>query len=138
MPVVCPQCGGRNVRYSSLRGASEKLASLAGVRPLRCRDCRKRFTGRVWSVSALRYARCPRCLRTDLACWSTSHYSVPFGRGVLLFFGARPYRCEYCRHNFVSFRRRKHKFTSRLHRTPKDVKQAAPAASRREAEEAGE
>jgi DNA-directed RNA polymerase subunit RPC12/RpoP len=122
MHVVCPQCGGRNIRFSSLRGAAEKLASLAGVRPLRCRDCRKRFTGRVWSLSALRYAHCPKCLRADLTSWSTSHYYVPFGRGVLLFLGAHPYRCDYCRHNFVSFRHRKHRHTSRRHGTPEDVK----------------
>jgi DNA-directed RNA polymerase subunit RPC12/RpoP len=129
MHVVCPQCGGRNIRYSSLRGASEKLGSLAGVRPLRCRDCRKRFTGRVWSLSALRYAHCPKCLRTDLTSWSASHYSVPFGRSVLLFFGARPYRCDYCRHNFVSFRHRKHSLASRRHETPGDDRQTTSAGS---------
>ena len=136
MPVVCPQCGSHNIRYSNLRGAAEKLASLAGVRPLRCRDCRRRFTGRVWSLSALRYAHCPKCLRTDLTSWSASHYYVPFGRGVLLFFGARPYRCDYCRHNFVSFRRRKHRSPSQRQRTPEDVKQTTPAGSRSGAEEA--
>jgi DNA-directed RNA polymerase subunit RPC12/RpoP len=138
MHVVCPQCGSRNVRYSSLRGAAEKLASMAGVRPLRCRDCRNRFTGRIWSLSALRYVHCPKCLRTDLTSWSPNHYHVPFGRGVLLFLGARPYRCEYCRHNFVSFRRRRHRSASQRHRTPGDVERSASAGSRSVAKEAGQ
>ena len=138
MTVVCPQCGSRNIRYSGLRGASEKLASLAGVRPLRCRDCRNRFTSRIWSLSALRYAHCPKCLRADLTTWSTSHYSVPFGRGVLLFFGAHPYRCEYCRHNFVSFRRRKHGSSSRRHRSPGEAEQITTAGSSDVAKEAGQ
>lgn len=137
MTALCPHCGSRNIRYSSLRGASEKIASLAGIRPLRCRDCRKRFAGRIWSLSTLRYVHCPKCLRTDLTSWSPSHYYVPFGRGVLLFFGAHPYRCEYCRHNFVSFRRRKHGRVSRRHSTPEN-RQTAPLGSGSEAQEAGE
>jgi len=129
MTVACPHCGSRNIRYSNLRGASEKAASLMGIRPLRCRDCRERFTGRIWSLSELPYARCPKCLRTDLAWWSPSHYYVPFGRGLLLFFGAHPYRCEYCRHNFVSFRRRKHKFVSQRRRTAAEAEEPASADS---------
>jgi DNA-directed RNA polymerase subunit RPC12/RpoP len=138
MTVVCPQCGSRNIRYSSLRGVLEKMASLAGIRPLRCRDCRKRFTGRVWSLSALRYAHCPKCLRTDLTSWSPSHYFVPFRRGVLLFLGAHPYRCEYCRHNFVSFKPRKHRSALRRHRTPGDVHQTTSVGSQSKAKEAGQ
>lgn len=112
MTVACPHCGSSNIRYASLRGASERLASLVGIRPLRCRDCRERFTGRTWSPSELRYVRCPKCFRTDLTSWSPSRYYVPFGQGVLMFLGARPYRCDYCRHNFVSFRRRRHRYVA--------------------------
>ena len=49
----------------------------------------------------------------DLTTWSRNHYRVSFGRGLLLFFGAHPYRCERCRCNFVSFRKRKRKRVSR-------------------------
>jgi hypothetical protein len=46
----------------------------------------------------------------DLSRWSRNDYRVPFFRGLLLSLGASPYRCEYCRVNFVSFRRRKEKY----------------------------
>ncbi len=108
MKLACPKCGSANVRYAHMWTAAERLFSLVGVRPLRCRECKTRFSRRLWKFSDLPYARCPKCLNFRLTYWSTAHYHVPFGRGVLLFFGARPYRCEPCRHNFVSFRRRKH------------------------------
>ena len=44
-----------------------------------------------------------------LSTWSPSQYHVPAGRTLLMFFGANPYRCERCRHNFVSFRLRKYR-----------------------------
>jgi len=46
----------------------------------------------------------------DLSRWSRNDYRVTFFRGLLLSLGANPYRCEYCRTNFVSFRRRKEKY----------------------------
>lgn len=113
MVPKCPSCGSRNLRYAHLRSPSEKIAKLAGVRPLRCRDCRHRFVHRSWSLSNLSQARCPTCMGADLTTWSRNHYRVSFGRGLLLFFGAHPYRCERCRCNFVSFRKRKRKRVSR-------------------------
>jgi hypothetical protein len=108
--MKCPKCGGRNVRYSYLHTPAERLRSLAGIRPLRCRDCRERFEERIWRASELPYARCPRCWNMKLSTWSPAQYHVPFGRSFLLFFGANPYRCEPCRHNFVSFRPRKYRY----------------------------
>ncbi len=46
----------------------------------------------------------------DLSRWSRSDYRVSFFKGLALHLGANPYRCEYCRCNFVSFRRRKEKY----------------------------
>ena len=115
MTPECPSCGSRNLRYAHMRSPSEKIARLAGVQPLRCRDCRHRFVYRTWKLSDLPHARCPKCLGADLTSWSPSHYHVTFGRGVLLFFGAHPYRCERCRCNFVSFRGRKHRRVPRHH-----------------------
>jgi predicted Zn-ribbon and HTH transcriptional regulator len=110
MTLVCPNCGSRNIRYSHLRTPRERLASLIGIRPLRCRECRQRFEAKVWDPADLPYARCPKCLNMRLSTWSPSHYHVTAGRGLLLFFGANPYRCEMCRYNFVSFRPRKYRY----------------------------
>jgi hypothetical protein len=81
------------------------------VRPLRCRDCRTRFTDRTWRLTSIRYARCPRCWRMDLSTWSEEDYYTPFLRRVALRLGGKPWRCEYCRCNFVSFRARRERFT---------------------------
>lgn len=111
--IACPQCGSRDVRHSHLRSASERLGSLIGVHPIRCRVCRKRFILRTWSLSDLRYAKCPKCMRMDLSVWSERHYRVSAYKSILLSLGANPYRCESCRHNFLSFRRRKERFRHR-------------------------
>lgn len=110
MTTACPNCGSYNICHSHLRTPAERLGSLFGMRRFRCRECRARFAGRAWDLSDLRYVRCPKCLRPDLSLWSESHYRVSASKGLLLFLGARPYRCEYCRHNFVSFRRRKERY----------------------------
>ena len=118
----CPACGSRNLRYAHLRSPSEKIARLAGVRPLRCRDCRQRFVHRTWSLSNLSQARCPTCMGAELTSWSPSHYHVSLGRSLLLFFGAHPYRCERCRCNFVSFlRKRKRMRVSRRRHDPEST-----------------
>ena len=111
MVLNCPTCGSRNLRYAQLRTPSERLASLVGIRPLRCRDCRERFTLKTWKLSDLSYARCPNCLGMRLTTWSPSQYRVPLGRGFLLFFGWSPLRCEPCRNNFVSIRPRKYRYS---------------------------
>ncbi len=58
----------------------------------------------------MRFARCPRCWRLDLSRWSLEDYHVSFFSSLLLNLGANPYRCEYCRVNFVSFRKRKERY----------------------------
>jgi DNA-directed RNA polymerase subunit RPC12/RpoP len=109
MKLVCPECGSANLRFAHMRTVAERLCSLGGIRPLRCRECKTRFSARVWTFSDLSYARCPKCRNMRLGYWSPAHYHVPFARGLLLLLGARPLRCEACRHNFVSFRRRKYR-----------------------------
>ena len=125
MEIRCPKCNSRDIRYSHLSTPKERFASLLGIHPLRCRDCRERFVARLWDPSDLPYARCPRCLNMTLSTWSPSHYHVPAGRGIKLFFGASPYRCESCRCNFVSFRARKYRFK----RARKPASQEAPAGA---------
>lgn len=111
MPLACPYCGSRHLRYAHRQNLSERLWSWVGVRPLRCRDCRKRFVERTWRLSSLRYARCPNCWRMDLNTWSVEDHHATGTQLLMLRLGARPYRCEYCRINFVSFRRRLEKFS---------------------------
>jgi len=64
------------------------------------------------------YARCPRCLRQDLSTWDLHYYRASFGMRVWMLLGAKRWRCEACRCNFVSLRPRREKY----------VRPAAPAA----------
>lgn len=62
----------------------------------------------------------------DLSRWAEDDYYVPLFRRILLRIGAHPYRCEYCRVNFVSFRRRRDRYRRR--RSPAEpAQEIAPA-----------
>ena len=112
MSTECPHCGSRYLRPARTRSLSERLAKLRFVSPLRCLDCKKRFVGRTFILRDLFYARCPTCLRMDLNCWTGKTFTdPPFWVAVKVAFGAHKWRCEYCRFNFASFRRRKEVFT---------------------------
>jgi hypothetical protein len=47
----------------------------------------------------------------DLNGWTGKTYQPAFFMGLRITFGAKRWRCEYCRLNFASFRRRKEIFT---------------------------
>jgi hypothetical protein len=79
--------------------------------PLRCRDCKTRFVAKTMVWSDLHFAKCPKCMRMDLNAWTGKSYEPPFWAAVAIFFGARRWRCEYCRLNFASFRARKEIFS---------------------------
>jgi hypothetical protein len=121
MPISCPVCQSRNLRYARLRSFAERLWSFFGIRPLRCRDCHDRFMERTWRLRTMKYARCPRCWRMDLSRWSPEDYKVTAGTSLLLALGGSPYRCEYCRVNFVSFRKRKQRYRSRRERQDQSI-----------------
>ena len=118
MPVQCPKCGSRNLRFSRSRVLSEKLKKLLGIHALRCRDCHTRFVDRTWRLSDVAFARCPKCWRMDLSHWSKKDFHAPGYMSLALRLGAHPYRCEYCRYNFVSFRQRKERFSFHRGLTP--------------------
>lgn len=131
---TCPACGTCDVRSARSHGFSEHLLEFAGIYPLRCKRCETRFRARVWSVSQVVYARCPRCFRTELSTWSEQYYNPTFGTKLKLRIGATPYRCEFCRCNFASFRACKERFSWRKYRrthggqnTPADQNPATPA-----------
>jgi DNA-directed RNA polymerase subunit RPC12/RpoP len=111
MPIQCPKCGSRFLRDSKPRDAAEKRLGWQLMSPLRCLDCKTRFVGKTFSLGDMRYAHCPRCDRMDLNQWTGKNYFPPFFTGLLVSFGANRWRCEYCRVNFASFRKRKEIFT---------------------------
>src|SRR6266567_23664 len=110
---ACPSCGSRNIRSARIRGAIEFAKRIFGVFPFRCRDCDLRFESFILDVRSWKYARCPKCLRTELSTWSEHYYNPPPATRTLLRLGATPYRCEFCRCNFASFRACKEKFSWR-------------------------
>ena len=135
MSLSCPKCGSRDLRFSRTRGTLERLKKIVGIRPFRCRDCHTRFIARWWSLSDLAYARCPKCWRMDLSRWDEKHFHPPRYMRLAVKAGANPYRCEYCRFNFVSFRRRKERFS--FHRWSKIREQAGQPEQPVPAETAG-
>ena len=126
---TCPSCGGHNLRTSKMRGLVERLRSLVGYCPFRCRQCGTRFHTLLWDFGSWKYARCPSCLGTELSHWSEHYYNAPLSVRLLVGLGATRYRCEVCRHNFASFRLRKERFSWKKRR------EAAQAA--RESRESG-
>jgi DNA-directed RNA polymerase subunit RPC12/RpoP len=112
----CPDCGSRDLKISTRKGIGEYVRGLFGYYPVRCANCKSRFEVSIFSKRLMRYAHCPRCLRTDLSRWNLEHYIVPFGTRFKLNLGAQPFRCETCRCNFASFRPRRERFSWRKHR----------------------
>ncbi len=113
MSVNCPQCGSRNLDFTRSAEGGPRFAKLRGYTALRCKDCKERFHGRTFSTDDLRYAHCPKCFRMDLNLWSVKHFEPTKSQKLWMRMGARRYRCEYCRVNIVSVRKRKEIFTFR-------------------------
>ncbi len=105
----CGRCGSVNIRRARLQGFWEGLQTILGRYPFRCRDCQYRFRVGILQFSQLFYAKCPRCLRTDLDTWSRKHYNPGLLANFFITFGAHQYRCTICRYNFVSFLPRRHR-----------------------------
>lgn len=110
-PVVCPVCDSHTVKAARPRGFRERLLTLFGYQAAHCLACHHYFlalpTGGWGNVT---YARCPRCLRMDLSTWDPKYYRTSRWSALKLWFGASRWRCEPCRHNFVSFRPRREKY----------------------------
>ena len=119
----CPDCGANTARLSRFRGLSERLRGLFGAYPVRCQKCGRRFETAIWLARSIHYARCPKCYRMELSTWSEQYYNSPGWIILQLRLGATPYRCEFCRCNFASFRPFKERFSWRNRRT------ATPAAT---------
>jgi hypothetical protein len=112
MSTACPKCGSRYLRPSRTRNFSEQIGLLRLETPLRCLHCKERFFAPTIVWSDLFFAKCPVCRRMDLNGWTGKTYThPPFWVALKVSLGARKWRCEYCRLNFASFRKRKEVFT---------------------------
>jgi predicted Zn-ribbon and HTH transcriptional regulator len=111
MTVSCPDCGSRYLRASRCRSVRERMRTLLGISPLRCADCGTRFVARTWDLSVITHSRCPKCLRMDLNVWTDQQYWPGPLTKLKIKLGAHPWRCEYCRYNFASFRPRLERFS---------------------------
>ena len=109
--MACPNCGSRHLRPSRYRDDEDRANPLSSVTPLRCRDCRTRFFSRTVFVEDIFYARCPKCMRMDLNGWTGKTFQPVGWTAIWVALGAHRWRCEYCRFNFASFRKRKEIFT---------------------------
>lgn len=108
------------MRTSRSRSLSGKFLNLLGIAAFRCQNCDHRFRASIWRIRQAFYAKCDRCHRMDLSKWNTDHYNPPLGTRIAVACGAKAVRCEYCRHNFWSFRRVKVVFSllKRYERSP--------------------
>jgi DNA-directed RNA polymerase subunit RPC12/RpoP len=113
MPAQCPHCGSRVLNFSHIKNRKEALLIFRAMRPMRCRDCKTRFVGPIFTLAEHWYAHCPKCYRLDLNYWGKEHWSAGWWINLRIALGAKRYRCEYCRINFASNRPRKEKFTFR-------------------------
>jgi DNA-directed RNA polymerase subunit RPC12/RpoP len=120
MLIMCSRCGSESVRTSRSRSLSCKVLNLLGIAPFRCQDCDHRFRASIWRIRQMFYAKCPRCHRLDLSKWNVDHYNPPMATRIAVALRAKTVRCEYCRHNFWSFRRVKVVFSlhKRYERSP--------------------
>lgn len=79
---------------------------LRGIHSLRCDHCGHQFDGSSLRWRYVWYAKCPSCAGLELTDWQEKYYFPPLHKRFLLYFGGKQQRCERCRYNFVSFRRR--------------------------------
>jgi DNA-directed RNA polymerase subunit RPC12/RpoP len=105
--LVCDICGSARVRRSKRQSLWEVFKMLMGVYPFRCLDCSARFWVSVWLFSKLPFAKCPKCLSTELTNWPEKYFPHGLRSRLALTFGAHHYRCHRCRFNFMSFRPRR-------------------------------
>ncbi len=103
-PVLCEYCASPHIRRSRRRSKAELFTMALGNYPFRCLDCNGRFSVNVFLFARLAFAKCPKCLRTQLTTWGARSYRISLSRKLMITFGCRRYRCPACRYNFVSFR----------------------------------
>lgn len=98
------------MRTLRIRGIRDIALVLTGAYCFRCSNCSTKFVHRPLGARNAAWAKCPRCLRMDLSMWDLRLYRPSTWMRLKLWFGAHPWRCDRCRHNFVSFRPRKERY----------------------------
>ena len=100
---TCNHCGSGELRRSRSTSLIELPKILMGKYPFRCLDCKER----TW-IDLLRrgkQVRCPRCLTVHVAVTPHQRMRASFWQRQLLRMGARAYRCSFCSHRFVTFKK---------------------------------
>lgn len=133
--MECPRCGSRFLRPSQPRNFSEKLRALWFVMPVRCDHCKTRFVTDITGFKYLRFAKCPNCRRMDLNRWTGETFEPRGITRLKVGLGANRFRCEYCRVNFASFRKRKEAFSFKRWRNIEQAREAATGAGQTEAQD---
>src|SRR5260370_2553014 len=109
--MECPNCGSRFLRPSKPRNFQEQLRSWWFVMPVRCDHCQHRFVTDTLGLTYIAFARCPKCHRMDLNTWTGENHQPRGIARIKVMLGANRFRCEYCRLNFASFRKRREVFS---------------------------
>jgi len=99
----CAHCGSHDIRRSHRKNSFETFKMAFGIYPFRCLKCGGRFYGNIWQLSLNRRVKCPRCLRLNVLPSERKDDRKSAWQELLMSLGARPYRCNACRLNFVSF-----------------------------------
>jgi hypothetical protein len=111
--VACPSCGARTAIRTHRSGAAEHLASLIGIYPYFCENCKVRFRrSRVRRGSRLqfrieRWTCCPNCGFDEVNPVSKDRVPRRLANYWCRILGIPSYRCPECRTKFFSIRPRK-------------------------------
>lgn len=103
--MICPTCHSESCRRSRRAGAKDRLYSLFGLRPWRCKVCEKRFYGWLVPAKYVFYVHCPSCGNLDLQLVSRDRVMEGRFTGLRRLLRFTAYRCEDCRSRFFSARR---------------------------------
>jgi predicted RNA-binding Zn-ribbon protein involved in translation (DUF1610 family) len=101
--LICPRCQSARCRRSRRHTAVDYLLGVVQLRPWRCRSCEARFYARLVPVKFWRYANCPRCGNLNLERLARERIHGA-ARIFLVSLGMPAYRCDPCRHRFVTWK----------------------------------
>jgi len=111
--VACPGCGKETAIRTHRKGVAEHFASLIGIYPFVCENCKLRFhrfrhsRGSRLQVRMERWTCCPRCGFTEVNPVSKDRVPRSFSNFWCRMVGVPSYRCPECRTKYFSIRPRK-------------------------------
>ncbi|HLH03099.1 MAG TPA: hypothetical protein VKX25_10035 [Bryobacteraceae bacterium] len=100
---TCIHCGSGELRRSRRTSLADLPKILMGKYPFRCLNCKERMWIDLFRKG--RQVRCPRCLTADVISIPDERVHFGFWKVQLMRMGARAYRCSFCAHKFVSFKK---------------------------------